>query len=117
MKIATLIASVSAASDMKSVWYDLGDLTNYSIIVGFTGSNVVGTLTLEVCGGSSNPNEDVNAIYAVRTGSSQAVTASTSHIYEVAGAGSRWVRLAWDYTSGTGNIEVKIEVKEPSRGG
>lgn len=101
----TNIATVSAASSVTTPPIDLGDLTRYSVETTFSGSNVVGTLTLE----SSN----FGVIWNTVSGSSQAVTASTNHIYDVVNSSYRYVRLKWTYTSGTGNIGAKTFLKEP----
>ena len=47
MKTAELIPTQTAAAGITSVYYDLGDLTIYTVQVSFTGVNVVGTLTLK----------------------------------------------------------------------
>lgn len=105
MKIAALYpADTSAAADVRSTWYDLGDLTTFAIAVDFTGADLAGTLYLEC----SNDQTD----FVVVTGSSQAVTAAASHVWNVQNAGYRYIRVFWDYTSGTGNIAAKLVAKE-----
>jgi len=98
------ITATSAATSVTTPPVDLGDLTNYSVDITFTGSNVVGTLTLE----SSVFGTQWNTV----SGSSQAVTASTNHEYTVCGASYRYFRLKWVYTSGTGNISARTFIKE-----
>lgn len=104
MKTATLIPTSSAAVDVTSAAFDLGDITVYGVQVIFTGANVVGTLTLEASNNGSN--------FVTVASSSQAVTASAGAYWSVTGAGYRYVRVAWDYTSGTGNITVELSAKE-----
>jgi hypothetical protein len=100
----TLLSSQSAATDITSVPLAINDLRYFSIEVTFTGSDVVGTLTLEASNGGST--------WVTVTDSSQAVTASTDHMYDVRDAGYRYVRLVWDYTSGAGNISAIAYVKQ-----
>lgn len=105
MKIVNLIyPATSAAVNVTSVPMDLGDLQTYSIAVDFTGSDLAGTLTLE----SSNDNSD----FVTVASSSQAVTSAASHIWNVTGAGYRYVRVKWTASSGTGNITAKLVAKE-----
>lgn len=104
MKNATLVATVTAATDVTSSAFDLGDLTTFAVMVNFSGSDVVGTLTLQ----SSNDG----STWVTVASSSQAVTASGDHIWNVSSAGYRYVRTFWDYTSGTGNITVTLVAKE-----
>lgn len=92
-----------AAADLNGTWFDLGDLINAAIQVAFTGSNVVGTLTLQ------GSNDQVTAVTIAN--SSQAITASGPHIWNITGAGYRFVRPVWDYTSGTGTISSLIYTK------
>lgn len=104
MKTATMIQTASAATSVTSAYYDLGDITNFSVYVDFTGADVVGTLTLEC-------SNDGSAFITV-TGSSQAVSTSTDHCWSVSGAGYRYLRVKWVYTSGTGNITAYFVAKE-----
>jgi hypothetical protein len=104
MKTAELIPTQTAAAGITSVYYDLGDLTIYTVQVSFTGANVVGTLTLEA-------SDDPAVGFVTVLDTSQAVAASGGHMYNVVEAGYRFVRLKWVYTSGTGNIKATIFVK------
>lgn len=100
-----LIGTTSAAVNIESAPFVLGDLQTFSIEVDFTGTNVAGTLTLEA------KNED-GFNWKTVSGSSQAVTSSTSHIWSVSAAGYKMVRVRWVYTSGTGNIKASVFVKQ-----
>lgn len=108
MKNATLIATVSAVSDKTSAGFQLADLSLFSLAVIFTGSDLVGTLTLEC-----TDDETGAANYVTVASSSTAVAASGNVTYNVNGAGYRWVRVKWVYTSGAGNITATITVKQP----
>jgi len=106
MKLATLIPSQTAAADITSAAMELGDIQSFSISVDITGSNVAGALTLECS------NDSATTGFTTVASSSQAVTNSADHMWSVSGAGYRWVRVFWDYTSGTGNITAKFVGKE-----
>lgn len=97
-KSFTLLETQSAASNLNSGVLDLVDLTTGSFYIAFTGANVVGTLNLQ---GSVDGTSFFNY-----PNSSQAVTASTGHIYDLNPTGVRYFRAAWTYTSGAGNITV-----------
>lgn len=112
MKRATLLDAVNAVTSISTVWYDLGEEKSFGLVASLTGVNVSGTFSLEASVGSDNPNTDGSAIYATVPNSSQTVTNSDDVIYNVDGAGYRWVRLKWVYISGAGTLTAKIEVKE-----
>lgn len=114
MKTAKLFDAVSAASDRNSVWYDLSNERGYSIAVQFTGTDVIGTLSLDAAVGDDDPNI-VSPVYAQITNSSTSITASSDVVYAVSDAEYRWVRIVWDYTSGTGNMTAIVQVKTPQR--
>lgn len=104
MKTATLLATVSAASSKTSNYYDLVDLRCYAIQILLSGTDLAGTLTLEA-------SIDATTWVTV-SGSSQSITSSADHLYDVGQAGYRYVRCVWTYSSGTGNITVTIAVKD-----
>lgn len=106
MRDVQLIQSVTAASDVTSVAYDLGDLSTFSIAVDFSGGggDLAGTLTLQ----ASNDGTD----FVTVVNSSQAITSSASHMWNVVGAGYRYIRVFWDATSGTGNIVARLIAKD-----
>lgn len=108
MKNITMYPSGSqtAAADATSVSYDLGDLANFAIHVDFTGGagNLAGSLILQC----SNDDSD----YMTVADSTQAITSSASHTWNVNGAGYRYVRVKWTFTSGTGNITARLIAKE-----
>lgn len=100
-----LMNAVSAAGSPTSGIYDLQDLTTFCVGLTFSGSDVVGTARLEA-------SEDGTNFFTV-TGSSQAISASGGHVWDVTQAGYRFIRAAFTYTSGTGNMTVRITVKQP----
>lgn len=104
MLSATLLATTSAASDVNSGVYDLVDLKLGAIQVNFSGADVVGTLKLQA-------SLD-NTVWMDVEGSTQSVSASTPHIWDITETGVRYLRVNWDYTSGTGNITITIFIKE-----
>lgn len=104
MKTIVLLYPRSAASDVTTPGFDLNDLLRYAIAVNFTGADVAGSLKLQA-------SVDGAAWFDV-TGSTQAVTLSQGHIWDVTVCGYRWVRVDWDYSSGTGNISMDLHVKE-----
>lgn len=106
MQLATLIPTQSAAADITSAAMELGDIDTFSVAVDFTGSNVAGTLTLECS------NTSATSGFTTVASSSQSVTNSADHMWSVSGAAYRWVRVFWDYTSGTGNITARFVGKE-----
>ncbi len=107
MKNAVLIPTQTAANK-TSAGCQLADLSLFSVAVIFTGSDVVGVLTLEC-----TDDETGAANYVTVAGSSTAVAASGNVTYNVNGAGYRWVRVKYAHTSGTGNITATITVKQP----
>ncbi len=104
MKIVTIMNAVDAAQDVRSVIYDLGDLETYAIAINFSGSDLTGTLTLEC----SNDGSD----FVTVAGSSQSITLAASHLWNVTGTGYRFIRVFWDYDTGTGTITALLVVKE-----
>lgn len=106
MKDIALIQSTTAAVDVTSVAYDLGDLSTFSVSVDFSGGagNLAGTLYLQA---SNDGSDFVNVV-----NSDQAITSSASHVWNVVGAAYRYVRAFWDFTSGTGNITARLIAKE-----
>ncbi len=107
MQTAILIPTQSAAVDITSAGFQLVDLQGFSVTVDFTGADVVGTLTLQ---GTNDQTGSTGWITVAS--SSQAVTASADHMWNVQGAEYRWVRVFWDYTSGTGNITATLVAKK-----
>ena len=111
-KFPGLIQTVSAAiAGAGTPYYSgaipVGDNGNYWIGVKFTGSNVVGTLSLE----ESLDGLSTSDWYPV-SNSSQAVSASADHAWNAPTTAANYVRVKWVYTSGTGNISAEASVSD-----
>lgn len=98
----------TAASTQTSVPFQIDDLNTYGVEVVFSGGagNLVGVLTLEA--------SVLGITYVSVAGSAQTVAASENHVYDVSGAGYKWFRIVWTYTSGTGNMVISTLVKQPT---
>jgi hypothetical protein len=105
MKTSTLIATVSAATSVSSIGYDLGDLASFSVQGVFSGSNVAGTLKLQ-CSNDNTTWVDVPS-------ASTSITSSADEVFNISNAQYRYVRASWTYSSGTGNITCYFVAKEP----
>lgn len=105
-KQATLINGLSAAVNLTGGAFDLGDGQVISMECVFSGggSNLVGTLKLEC--------SNLGVTWTEVTGSSQAITASASHVWNITSAQYRFVRPVWTFTSGTGNLTVTSFAKD-----
>lgn len=100
-----LIPTQSAASDITSGPILMGDATMLSIHAVFTGVDVVGTLTIQ----GSNTGADFVALATATN-----VTASTNTIVSNTSVTTKYARVFWDATSGTGNITISGIVKHPA---
>mgnify|MGYP001615102711 CR=1 FL=1 len=105
MRTISLIATVAGTADVTSAAFDLGNIQTFSVAVDFSGTDLVGTLTLQCSNLAAGP-------FTTVASSSQAVTASADHTWNVTGAGYRFVRVFWDFTSGTGNISATLVTKD-----
>lgn len=105
MILATLKSTTSAASDF-TVDFDLNDASSYSVEAVFSGSDVVGTFKLQKSVGGTT--------FIDVSGQSTSVTGSAATVLGDSIANYRFVRVNWDYTSGTGNITVKLAAKQVS---
>jgi len=98
------ISSTSAASFTASPALPVGDGGNYWIGVAITGSDVAGTMKLQA-------SDDASTWWDVPS-SSTAVTASSDPMWNIADVNYPYVRVAWTYTSGTGNISGRATIRE-----
>lgn len=117
MKNNEILQSVDATTSRTSGATDLVDLTTYAIEVVFTagGGDLVGTLKLQANLNTTSAIDPtpLSTSWVDITGSPQAITASSNHIWDVTRAGYRFVRAVWTYTSGTGNVAMLIHIKGP----
>lgn len=105
MRDMELIAPQTGAADVISNYYDLNDIKDFCAAVTFSGTDLVGTLKLQA-------SLDLVTWFDVPD-STEAVTASTSVIWSSAPCTYRYIRINWDYTSGTGNISARLFLKDP----
>jgi hypothetical protein len=105
MHFVELIPSKPANSSTTSVYYDLVDITKFSIQVFFTGTNLEGVLVLQASNEPANGFVDVD-------GSSKNVTYSENHMWDVTEIGFRYVRVKWTYSTGSGNIYSSLFTKK-----
>ena len=106
MQEIALVAVVSSVTDITSPPLLLNDNDGVYIQVLISGSDVVGTLSLQASAD--------NVTYITVAGSSQAVASSSDHAWNVSGLNAKYVRVFWDYTSGTGNISMQANIKSPA---
>lgn len=101
----------TAVGGVTSVFYDLGNNTDYSISLVFSGGggNLAGDATL--LGSLDNTN------YGTVDGSTKSNIASGNIIYSVSGAGYRYVKAQYTSSGGTGNLEIKVFLKEQNNCG
>lgn len=106
MKEIQLLASTDVAADVITNAYDLVDLTTFSIQVNFVEdmTPIEGSLKLEA-------SLD-NVVFVDVADSTQSVSNSANHIWDVVRAGYRYVRVNWDYSAGDGTIAIKLFLKE-----
>lgn len=103
-KIKTLVSAVDASNDIVSGVLDIGEQRSYAIQALFSGSNVAGTIKLEVSVDGTN--------FVDLASSSQSISSSADFMWNVNEASYRYVRVDWTATSGTGNLTVKAIIKE-----
>lgn len=105
--IKAVPVDMSTSFDIEALW--LADVVNYSIQLVFSGSPI-GVWKLQasndetrlIDGVQHSPNP-VNWTDIV--GSSQPISASGTHIWNVANEGYLWVRVVYTATSGTGSLD------------
>lgn len=89
--------------------FDIRTIVGFSIQAKYTGAPV-GTLSLQAT--NDAPNSPLGAQEWVEiAGSSVAVSASGTYLYNLDLAFFGWIRLAWVFTSGTGTLTAKIVTK------
>lgn len=103
-RFSGFIASTSAASFSASPALPVGDGGNYFICVIISGSDVAGTLKLQASDNATDWFDVAN--------SSTAITASADAMWNISDVNYPYVRVAWTYTSGTGNISGRATIRE-----
>lgn len=106
MRITTMTATTSGATNITSGALFIGDYDAYGITVTTSGTDLSGILHLEAS------NDDVT--YITITGSNAPITASESEIYDIHNAEYLYVRVVWAYSAGTGNVTIKGYIKDIS---
>ncbi len=108
-------SDMSISFNSTPVW--LGHIVNYSIQLTFT-DNPNGILKLQLSNDIGNPSlaptEQYKGVshWTDVTGSSQTITESGDHMWEVANSGSRWVRFVWTASSGSGTLTTaRFDIK------
>lgn len=100
------LPATSAAADVRTGPISVLDYGNYFIGVTFSGADLAGTLYLEA---SATP--DFTRFWLVEAGT--AITSAADVIFNRSDVNYPYVRLFWDYTSGTGNITVDVTIRQP----
>lgn len=114
--VKTLVACDMSLASCTSIGLDINQLTSYAVQAVFTGAPV-GTLTLEISSDDvlvvpgTNPAANVTH-WTTYTGSSQAVAAAGSFMWNVFPAGYRWMRMVYTKTSGTGSLSSTFNGKD-----
>lgn len=100
---------MSVAFNSDPIW--LGHISNYAIQLFFTGTPT-GTLKLQASLDKGNPTKgeshwDLGSIknWTDLDCSSQGVSASGDHMWQVDNAGYNWVRVVWTPAGGTGTLD------------
>ena len=97
--------ATTAATSFTTPSVPVGDNQNLSAIVWITGSDVVGTLTVQ------GAIDDTFA-RPIPLQTATAVTASADTLISLPYVGLPYVRFVWAYTSGTGNISIDVCVMQ-----
>lgn len=106
------LPSQSAATDYTSPGIPVGDNGNIAVGVTLSGADVVGSISI-----FGAMTEDFARPYLLQTAT--AVTASADTLVSINDINLPWVRIFWDYTSGTGNIIIDVSIRQQllNRGG
>jgi hypothetical protein len=102
---ASWIPTVSAVTDFTTAGLIVGDNGNCAIGVTLSGSDVVGSISLQ-----GAFTEDFARPFLIQTATS--VTGSADTLYNLVDLNYPYVRLLWDYTSGTGNITIDASIRQ-----
>jgi len=99
------VPAVSAVTDITSAPLIVQDNGNFAMGVFITGSNVVGTLSLQ-----GAFEETFARPFLIQTAT--AITGSADTLFNLTDINYPFVRLLWVYTSGTGNISVDASIRQ-----
>lgn len=99
----SFIPTASAVTGFTSAAIPTGDNQNVAIGVTITGTDVVGTLTLQAAF-----TQDFARPFLIQAAT--AVTASADTLFNLTDIHYPYVRIVWTYTSGTGNITVDVSI-------
>jgi hypothetical protein len=104
--------STTAVTNFTTPAIPVGDNANLTAIVTITGTDVVGSFTVQ---GSVDQAFTRGVFLQAPT----AVTTSTDIYISIPYVGLDYIRFTWTYTSGTGNIIIDVSIAEPMlrRGG
>jgi hypothetical protein len=100
------LPATSAAGDVRTGPIAVQDYGNIAVGATFSGSDLAGSVSLE-----ASFTRDFTRSFAV--GTPTAVTAASDVLLNVSDINYPWVRVFWDYTSGTGNITVDYSIRQP----
>lgn len=98
-----ILFPTAAAVDYTTAPVLLDGILGYSIQLYLTGSDVAASFKLQVS------NDGVHFLDLAN--STQAITNSTGYIFNFSDVQYKWVRGAFDYTSGTGNLTLTFYTK------
>lgn len=113
IKNQVLLSAVDASINESTAAVDLENMLGYSIQAIFTGAPV-GTLKLQ---GSDDWTPDAQFVqppptnWTDITGSSTAVSAAGSVLFNTANSYYRWVRAVYTATSGSGTLTIQVNAK------
>jgi hypothetical protein len=106
MKEYQLASGKDASVTGTSVQLDTGDMKELAIQISFSSASLNGTLQLQAsCD---------NATYfdISDSGASYTVSSGAGHMFNVSGAGYRYIRAKWTPSSGTGTWTALATLKE-----
>lgn len=101
---------VSAAVDYTTPPIPLGDNGNIAVGITLSGADVVGSISVV-----GSMTEAFTRPFLLQTAT--AVTASADTLVSINDINVPWVRVFWDYTSGTGNITIDLSIRQSNSRG
>lgn len=102
---------MSLAADAASDPVSIESMPQYAVQLVFTGTPT-GTFSLQGSNdGGQFDGQTLTGVSNWTTISTQAVAAAGNHMWNVANAGYRWVRVIYTATSGTGSVTGRFQGK------